>query len=92
MNDLNRILTTVAPDRREFLKRILAAAGFVAPAICSFSLATTASAAPVTGTSVPTTQSTTTTTTTAAPTTTPAPTTTSCLGGIGPNGCWPDAE
>jgi len=40
-----RILTTVAPDRREFVKRILAVTAFAAPAVLSFSIADRAMAA-----------------------------------------------
>ena len=91
MSDLNKILTTIAPDRREFVKKFLSAAGFAVPVICSFSMAQAINSVT---TGIPTTVTTSvpTTNTTAIPTTTPAPTTTSCLGGIGPNGCWPDAE
>jgi len=49
----NRVLTTVAPDRRAFLKRILATAGFVVPVVATFSLRPAMAFTTVTPTTLP---------------------------------------
>lgn len=88
---IDRVLTTVAPDRREFLKRILATAGFVVPVVMSFTLADPAKAFGPSTVAASSAMPTTVMSSTALPTTVVPAATASCLGAVGPLGCWPDA-